>query len=89
MALDRKYGRVTTERGTIGKDEPVVVFRAQDFLLPKVLAYYTLFCLGAGARRDHIDEILTARDAVVHWQWANTGHVKMPDPIQLTEPSDG
>ena len=30
MGIDAKYGRVTTERGDIGEDEPVVVFRAQD-----------------------------------------------------------
>lgn len=36
MAVDRKYGRVTLERGTIGEDEPVVVFRAQDKMLPEL-----------------------------------------------------
>jgi hypothetical protein len=34
VAVDRKYGRVTTERGTIGEDEPVIVFRAQSSSWP-------------------------------------------------------
>lgn len=37
MAIDLKYGRVTLENADIGEDEPVVVFRARDALLPKVL----------------------------------------------------
>lgn len=40
MAVDGKYGRVTLEHGDIGEDEQVVVFRAQDSLLPKVLAWW-------------------------------------------------
>ena len=68
MAIDLKYGRVTLERGTIGEDEVVVVFRAQDELLPKVLAYYHLFCLKAGSPRHHLDMILNAREAVEKWQ---------------------
>ncbi len=71
MAIDIKYGKVTTERGTIGEDEPVFVFRAQDRLLPKVLAYYHLFCLRAGSPRHHLDSILEARDAVSEWQSEN------------------
>jgi hypothetical protein len=58
MAIDTKYGRVTTERGTIGEDEPVVVFRAQDELLPKVLAYYHQLCLEEGSPRHHLDGII-------------------------------
>jgi hypothetical protein len=38
MAVDKKYGRVTLENGSIGEDEPVVVFRAQDVVLPRLLS---------------------------------------------------
>jgi len=76
MAIDTKYGRVTTERGTIGEDEPVVVFRAQDELLPKVLAYYHLFCVKAGSPRHHLDAIMNARGDVVAWQEHN--HTQTP-----------
>lgn len=76
MAIDLKYGRVYLEHGIIGEDEPVVVFRAQDKLLPKVLAYYHLFCLKAGSPRRHLDMILDARDAIEKWQ--QTNHTKTP-----------
>jgi hypothetical protein len=68
MAIDSKYGRVTLEQGNIGEDEPVVVFRAQDGLLPKVLAYYHLFCVNAGSPRHHLDLIMDARERVILWQ---------------------
>jgi hypothetical protein len=81
MAIDIKYGRVTTERGTIGEDEPVVVFRAQDTLLPKVLAYYLLFCVKAGSPRHHLDAIIDARDAVQAWQSHNRTKTPSSDSL--------
>lgn len=71
MAVDGKYGKVTLEHGTIGEDEPVVVFRAADMLLPKLLGYYHLFCLKIGAPRRHLDLILTTRSEVLAWQHDN------------------
>ncbi len=53
MAIDNKYGKVTLEHGTIGEDEPVVVFRATDSFLPKLLAYYHSFCLRGGSPRQN------------------------------------
>lgn len=81
MAIDTKYGRVTLERGAIGEDEPVVVFRAQDALLPKVLAYYHLFCMKAGSPRRHLDRILSARDAVIAWQQDNPTKTPSSDAV--------
>jgi hypothetical protein len=77
MAVDRKYGRVTLEHGNIGEDEPVVVFRAQDRLLPKVLAYYRLFCWKAGSPRRHLEIIDNSLADVEAWQGAN--EPKTPD----------
>lgn len=77
MAIDRKYGRVTLEHGTIGPDEPVVVFRATDRLLPKVLAYYRLFCWKAGSPRRHLSLIDDSLAAVEAWQADNP--VRVPD----------
>lgn len=77
MGIDRKYGKVTTEFGNIGEDEPVVVFRAKDMLLPKVLAYYHLFCLKAGSPRRHLNIILNTKEIVEEWQDKN--EVKVPD----------
>lgn len=76
MAIDSKYGYITTEKGNIGDNEPVVVFRAQDTLVPTLLAYYHLFCLQAGSPRRHLDMILDARDRIKAWQERN--HTQVP-----------
>lgn len=77
MAIDLKYGRVTLERGTIGDDEPVVVFRAKDILLPRVLADYELLCEGRGSPAGHLEAIQEAKRTVLEWQFANGA--KVPD----------
>ena len=77
MAKDLKYGKVTLEKSSIGEDEPVVVFRARDKLLLKVLAYYHLFCLKEGSPRKHLDLILDAHKIVKDWQ--STNETKVPD----------
>lgn len=77
MAVDGKYGRVTLEHGDIGEDEPVVVFRARDTLLPKLLAYYHLFCMKAGSPKRHLDLIFNDRERVRAWQQEN--RPKLPD----------
>lgn len=76
MAIDLKYGRVTTERGTLGDDEPVVVFRAQDLLLPDVLTDYRDMCRNAGSPQHHLTLIDATRVDVLDWQSAH--HAKVP-----------
>lgn len=83
MAIDAKYGRVTLEHGTIGEDEPVVVFRAQDVLLPKTLMYYHLFCLKAGSPKRHLDAIINALGKVTLWQDDNP--TKTPSSASMGE----
>ena len=78
MAIDGKYGKVTLEYGTIGEDEPVVVFRAKDVLLPKVLMYYHLFCLKEGSPDEHLELILKSLDRVKAWQKKNPALVRTP-----------
>lgn len=68
MAIDGKYGRVTLERGTIGEDEPVVVFRAQDAMLMDVLQHYRELCVAAGSPERHLTAIDAAATAVNVWQ---------------------
>jgi hypothetical protein len=68
MAIDTKYGRVTLERGDIGGDEPVVVFRAKDALLPELLAAYRRMCEDAGSPQHHLDGIVEAQGVVMAWQ---------------------
>ena len=68
MGYDRKYGKVTTEFGTIGEDEPVVVFRAQDKLLVDVMAYYMMRCAKAGSPTRHIKIALNTLETIKNWQ---------------------
>lgn len=81
MAVDLKYGRVTTERGTIGDDEPVVVFRAQDELLPMILSWYHLLCCEAESPRHHLEAIMDARDRILEWQQENHTQVPRSDAL--------
>lgn len=77
MAIDRKYGKVTLEHGSIGDDEPVIVFRAKDKLLPEVLAYYYHLCGQAGSPRRHLRILSETMTAIVGWQDEND--TKTPD----------
>lgn len=81
MGIDSKYGRVSTERGTIGTDEPVVVFRAQDELLPLLLMDYYNLCEEAGSPKHHLSAILDALTAVHTWQKDNTTKVPSSDML--------
>jgi hypothetical protein len=71
MPIDNKYGRVTTEFGSIGEDEPVVVFRATDRLLPKLLQIYKIMCELAGSPQHHLDLIHQSAVKVKTWQALN------------------
>lgn len=68
MAIDNKYGRVSLENSTIGEDEPVVVFRAQDKLLPNLLKIYKVLCEIAGSPEHHLDLIHDSAVKVREWQ---------------------
>lgn len=77
MPIEYKYGRVTTERGTIGEDEPVVLFRAQDKLLPAVLKAYLALCTSHGSPPEHVRRIEETWHKIIQWQTANK--TKVPD----------
>lgn len=68
MAQDTKYGRITCERGNIGEDEPVVIFRAQDATLPDLLDAYRAICVAAGSPTKHLASIDAAKAEVMAWQ---------------------
>lgn len=80
MAKDLKYGNVTLERGTIGEDEPVVVFRAQDSLLPELLENYIHMCKREGSPERHINKIIAAQSFVQEWQENNSVKIPTSDP---------
>ena len=77
MGYDWKYGQVNLERGTVGEDEPVVVFRAQDTLLPKLLRVYQLMCEIAGSPQHHLDLIHQSAMRVKLWQESH--ETKVPE----------
>lgn len=79
MAIENKYGRVTTERGNIGEDEPVVVFRAQDILLPELMLWYKDRCRWKGSPQEHLDRITDTWRKIVDWQAAHPTITKVPD----------
>jgi hypothetical protein len=84
VAIDRKYGRVTFEKpNTIGEDEPVIVFRAQDKLLIPLLVEYLRLCAAKGSPDKHLDLIIDSMGTVEEWQRSNptktpesAGHVR-------------
>ncbi len=71
MAIDNKYGKVTLEHGTIGEDEPVVVFRARDLFLPTVLLRYHRLCSDSSSPNRHLGLILESRNQILLWQEKN------------------
>ena len=77
MAIDQKYGRVTLELGTVGEDEPVIVFRAQDAILPLLLGRYYILCEENGTPEKHLKAINKAKKAILEWQKINK--TKIPD----------
>lgn len=81
MGIDGKYGRVTVERGTIGENEPVVVFRAQDRMLPYILLAYYEVCQQEGSPRHHLDRIEKTRQEVAEWQQSHFTKVPTSDML--------
>lgn len=69
MPVDPKYGRVSLEHGDhIPADEPVIVFRAKDKLLPQVLAHYHMLCMHAGSPMRHLRLVAEAFHKIKAWQ---------------------
>lgn len=83
MAKDLKYGHVTLEHGSIGEDEPVMVFRAKDRLLPTIIDMYLILCRLAGSPNRHLRLITENRDIIAAWQKKNP--TKTPDSVASTE----
>lgn len=89
MAVDRKYGRVTAEKGDVqhgelfgvplnDSDEPCFVIRAQDALSPGAVRDYERRAYRAG-----LDEVAkgaaAAAEAIEAWQSEHPDRVKKPD----------
>jgi len=78
MAIDNKYGYVKAQFGDIGEDEQVVVFRARDRLLPKMLKIYHILCELGGSPQHHLFAIDEAAAKVKMWQAEHFDQVRQP-----------
>jgi hypothetical protein len=88
MAVDGKYGHVTLERGDVGEDEPVVVFRAQDAILPDVLRYYRLRCAEQGSPQHHLNLLEETIRRVRGWQEGHPTKVPTSDSLALPDSNE-
>lgn len=89
MAVDNKYGKVTFEHGTIGEDEPVIVFRAQDALLLAVIDEYRELCEQHGSPDHHLDLIDDTYNQIKNWQIDNADRVRLPTSDGYMERTQG
>lgn len=85
MGYDGKYGRVDTQYGDIPRGEPVIVFRAQDGLTPRLLAYYLELCANAGSPLRHQRLVAETLGRFARWQEENADQVKVPDSKRSEE----
>ncbi len=79
MGYDGKYGKITTEHGSIPDDEPVMVFRARDRLTPALIEHYAVMCQQAGSPAFHVDLVHAAADRFLEWQEQHPGMTRVPD----------
>ncbi len=78
MAYDRKYGKVTIERGTIGDDEPVFLIRSRDRAAPAAIRAYAIAAERAGADEAMVAEVRAAAVVVAEWQCEHPDLVRVP-----------
>lgn len=89
MGYDWKYGRVTTERGDIGEDEPVFVIRARDRAAVDAIETGYINAADAHGARDELLDVVRERvQEIRDWQAANK--TKVPDtvPGQIIRPGE-
>lgn len=91
MAIDRKYGKITAEFGSIShggpgvplndSDEPCMIFRAQDVLSLAAIDGYIEAANDSNtdAPEEFIELLSKCRADFVAWQEANPDKVKLPD----------
>jgi hypothetical protein len=71
------YNRIQDPAGKIGADEPVILFRAQDALMPAILAFYADRVRQLHGDQRIIDSALAHEQATRKWQRMNK--CKLPD----------
>lgn len=76
MAIDGKYGVITTEKKQLHPDEPVFLLRATDPLAAQAIRQYADACELAGCSEDHIEAVMEHARRIVLWQDRNRQLVK-------------
>src|SRR6476469_4990661 len=85
MAYDFKYGRITTERGSIGEDEPVFLLRARDDVALETIRHYLDLCEDAGAPVKHLR--LIDEHAISDFEkWRQDNRTFIPTSEWVVEP---
>lgn len=81
--IDGKYqtsGDITKLDGTpIPQDEPLILFRGKDKLLPMLLEQYKQLCQDGGSPQGQLDLLQQRIDEIKVWQAGNQDRVKIPD----------
>lgn len=81
--IDSKYktsGDVTKLDGTpIPADEPLMLFRGKDALLPQLIEDYKRLSQEAGSPPEHLATLDEKIQSLKSWQAANADKVKTPD----------
>lgn len=85
MGFDGKYGRVTTEHGNIPDDEPVIVFRGRDRIVPAMLRFYREMCESNGSPQRHLGLIDRSRSEIEAWQAQHPDKTRTPDSERSRE----
>jgi hypothetical protein len=85
MGYDREYGEVITAQGSIPEDEPVVVFRGRDKLLPALMNIYIELCDLAGSPSYHVEQATLTYEMITSWQHDHPERVQVPSSARMQE----
>ena len=81
--IDDKYqtnGDITKLDGApVPEDEPLILFRAKDKLLVKMLDYYQKLCRDAGSPESQTKTLQSRIDTIKAWQANHQDKLKVPD----------
>lgn len=75
---DTKYGLVWTQHGNFIDGEPIIIFRARDTALPRLLRRYRLLCKYLGSPIHHLEAIDKTISRIETWQKENPSEVVVP-----------
>lgn len=85
MALNSKYGTVTTEFGDIPDDEIVIILRGRDELTFPTMTAYVALAADEGATEEFIADMLASIEEIRTWQQAHPDRMKFPSELSRRE----